>query len=213
MPFENATRELYGGAITVQLPADVVDASDLREIPDHQEVFLSNKTLTSIIFEINEYQQPSAITSEDPNNTASTDEAAASYHLNDVIDDTDHISDTGIQTTPTKLSQLSVSKFPAYQSTATIVSPELDRSKKTTLPLAWQTNPAQKEQLVGTIQLLVRMENYDTDLCVRINVPLKEFGDSQSQAAQNEVTVAMEVMKNIAESIDIKDFSLFGAGE
>lgn len=212
MALEIATRELYGGAITVQLPADVVDASDLREIPDHQEVFLSNRTLTSIIFEINEYQQPSSVISESSNNAAS-DEAAASYHLKDVIDDTDHLSDSGIQTVRTRLSQPSMSKFSAYQSTATIVSPELDRSRKSTLPLAWQTTPAQKEQLVGTIQLLVRMEDYDTDLCVRINVPLKEFGDSQSEAAQNEVTVAMEVMKSIIESIDIKDFGLFGAGE
>lgn len=213
MSLELASRELYGGAITVQLPTDVVDASDLRQVPDHQEVFLSDKTLTSIIFEINEYQQPLPTTSESSNNTASADEAAASYHLNDIIDAADRLSDSGIHTVPTNLSQSSVSKYPAYQSTATIISPEIDRSNKTTLPLAWQTSPAQKEQQVGVMQLLIRMRDYDTDLCVRINVPLKEFGDSQSEAAQNEASVASRVMRGIIESIDIKDFGLFGAGE
>lgn len=206
-------RELYGGAITVQLPTDVVDASDLREVPDHQEVFLSDKTLTSIIFEINEYQKLSLLGPESSNSTASIDEAAASYHLNDIVDNSDRLSDSGIQTVPIKLSQSSVSKYSAYQSTATIIAPEIDRSKKSTLPVAWQTNPAQKEQQVGVIQLLIRMQDYTTDLCVRINVPLKEFGDSQSEAAQNEATVASNVMRSIVESIDIKDFGLFGGGE
>lgn len=213
MSLEFALRELYGGAITVQLPTDVIDASDLRQVPDHQEVFLSDKTLTSIIFEINEYQQPSSGVSGSSNNAASADEAAASYHLNDVIDTSDHLSDSGVQTVPTRVSQPSVSKYPAYQSTATIISPEIDRSKRSTLPVAWQTNPAQKEQQIGTIQLLIRMQDYATDLCVRINVPLKEFGDSQSEAAQNEATIASDMMRGIIESIDIKDFGLFGAGE
>lgn len=213
MSLQFALRELYGGAITVRLPTDVVDASDLREIPDHQEVFLSGKTLTSIIFEINEYQQQASVVSESPNNTASADEVAASYHLNDVVDTTDRLSDAGVQTVPTRLSQSSVSKYPAYQTTATIISPEIDRSKKSTLPVAWQTNPAQKEQQIGVIQLLIRMQDYATDLCVRINVPLKEFGDSQSEAAQKEASVALDAMRSIIESIDVKDFGLFGAGE
>ncbi|ETI29501.1 hypothetical protein G647_01954 [Cladophialophora carrionii CBS 160.54] len=46
-------RQLYGGALTVELPVELIDSSDIRQIPDHQEVFLSPTTLTSIIFEIN----------------------------------------------------------------------------------------------------------------------------------------------------------------
>ena len=49
------TRPLYGGAITVSLPSTLIDASDVRQVPDHQEVFLSPTTLTSLIFEINQY--------------------------------------------------------------------------------------------------------------------------------------------------------------
>ncbi|KIW69661.1 hypothetical protein PV04_05525 [Phialophora macrospora] len=48
-------RQLYGGAMAVELPVELIDSSDIRQIPDHQEVFLSPTTLTSIIFEINSY--------------------------------------------------------------------------------------------------------------------------------------------------------------
>lgn len=211
MAVEFVVKELYGGAITTRLPNDVVDASDLRQIPDHQEVFLSDKTLTSIIFEINEYQHTSTVVSDTSDNTNSGDEAAAAYHLNDIIEAPDHFSEFGIRTTPAKLWQPSVSKYSAYQSTATIISPEVDRTTKSILPLAWQTNPAQKEQQIGVVQLLVRMQDYSTDLCIRINVPLKELGHPQSEAAQNEANAASDVMQSIIESLDIKDFGLFGA--
>ncbi|PWN19326.1 Mog1p/PsbP-like protein [Microstroma glucosiphilum] len=36
----STSRELFGGAITSQLPQGLIDASDLRQIPDNQEVLL-----------------------------------------------------------------------------------------------------------------------------------------------------------------------------
>ena len=33
-----ATTDLYGGALTAALPADWIDASDVRPVPDNQEV-------------------------------------------------------------------------------------------------------------------------------------------------------------------------------
>lgn len=211
MAFELASKELYGGAITVELPSDVVDASDLRQIPDHQEVFLSDKTLTSVIFEINQYQHMDTSVSEGLANTASIDEQAAIYHVTDVIEPPDHLTEEGVQTTSVKLSQPSVSNYPAYQSTATIIAPEIDRSRSSILPLAWQTNPAKKEQQIGVMQLLIRMQDHGTDICVRINVPLKEFGDAQSTAAKHEASMASEVMRHIINSLDIKEFGLFGS--
>ena len=48
-------RPLYGGAITCNLPDSYIDVSQMREIPDQQEVWVSSGTDTtdsSIIFEI-----------------------------------------------------------------------------------------------------------------------------------------------------------------
>ena len=39
------TRPLFGGAIAAQLPARYADASDWRQIPDHQEVWVENQHL------------------------------------------------------------------------------------------------------------------------------------------------------------------------
>lgn len=52
------TRPLYGGAITALLPTSFLDASDVRPVPDHQEVFTSPSAAEplSIIFDILEAQ-------------------------------------------------------------------------------------------------------------------------------------------------------------
>lgn len=227
MSSQVALSKLYGGAIVVALPSDSIDASDLRQIPDHQEVFLSQKTLTSIIFEINEYQASGTVASagESAGRTAATnlpiassdvpiiDEAAATYHMKDVIAVPDYLSPDGVETVTIKLPQASVTNFPAYCSAATIITPEIDHSAKSTLPVGWQSDPVQKEYQTKTQQLLVRMKDYGTDFCVRINVPMKEFKHAQSDAALTELAVADQIMKNIINSLDIKDFGLFGGGE
>ncbi|WVW86404.1 hypothetical protein I302_108450 [Kwoniella bestiolae CBS 10118] len=45
-------RALFGGAISLNLPSDYLDASDLRQIPDNQEVFLSSTSDTAIVLEV-----------------------------------------------------------------------------------------------------------------------------------------------------------------
>lgn len=46
--------ELYGGAVTTNLPVGIVDVSDMRQVPDNQEVFIieeGDKDI-SIIFDL-----------------------------------------------------------------------------------------------------------------------------------------------------------------
>lgn len=50
-------RPLFGDAIVCVLPPDVQDMSDIREIPDNQEVFAHPRTDQSIIIEILEFVQ------------------------------------------------------------------------------------------------------------------------------------------------------------
>ncbi|WWC72239.1 uncharacterized protein I206_106201 [Kwoniella pini CBS 10737] len=45
-------RPLFGGAISLDLPENYIDASDLRQIPDNQEVFLSSTSDTAIVLEV-----------------------------------------------------------------------------------------------------------------------------------------------------------------
>nr|CAH8841362.1 unnamed protein product [Trichobilharzia regenti] len=46
---------LFGGAFQCLLPTNVIDASDLRQIPDNQEVFVHPSTSQSITIDIMEY--------------------------------------------------------------------------------------------------------------------------------------------------------------
>lgn len=43
---------LYGGAISMEIPSNMVDASLFRQIPDTQEVFVCNDNNTSIIVDL-----------------------------------------------------------------------------------------------------------------------------------------------------------------
>ncbi|CAD6563780.1 MAG: hypothetical protein TREMPRED_001376 [Tremellales sp. Tagirdzhanova-0007] len=49
---EFGSRPLFGGTISLDLPTDYIDASDLRQIPDNQEVFISSRTETSLVVEV-----------------------------------------------------------------------------------------------------------------------------------------------------------------
>ena len=190
-----ASRELYGGAITVELPTTMIDASDIRQIPDHQEVFLSNTTLTSLIFEINQFvNQP--------------DPAALYFHFTDVITPPDHLQgeiDAPIKPT---LATDSVKDFPAYLVQGSIVSREVDKKAPSDLPVERQQNPQTIEYQTKCYQMVVRMKQYTTDFVVRLNVPLKEL--VEKAAIEAEEAVAKAIMDKIVATLDIKQFSLFG---
>ncbi|KEF62280.1 uncharacterized protein A1O9_00252 [Exophiala aquamarina CBS 119918] len=240
-------RELYGGAITVQLPVELIDSSDLRQIPDHQEVFLSPSSLTSIIFEINNYViAPDPVTtSTTTTSTASgivttstttavfsdaditaehdTDLAAAAYHFTDVISLPDTLaSPLGLAQKITMASP-SLDKFPAYVLPGTIISYEPVRrpgpgQNQPPLPPPANpadsaspstTNPPAASSLEHQQQLLIRLQPYETDLCVRINIPMKEIANDENEL-KHEERFASEILEHIVATLDVKDFGLFG---
>jgi ABC-type uncharacterized transport system involved in gliding motility auxiliary subunit len=57
----------------------LISNSAIREVPDHQEVYLDANGLTSIIFDITERVTP---------DQAPTDEDALKYHFSDIISGT-----------------------------------------------------------------------------------------------------------------------------
>lgn len=67
-------RELFGGAITAILPPSYLDASDIRQVPDNQECFMSPHSNSTIIVEVVEYQE------------SQKDERAALYFFEDLCE-------------------------------------------------------------------------------------------------------------------------------
>ncbi|RDB24298.1 Ran guanine nucleotide release factor [Hypsizygus marmoreus] len=76
------TRELFGGAITASMPANLVDAATLRQVPDSQEVFMYPDSGISIIIEILERVEPSHF------------EDAIRFHFNSIAHDNSAVSAT-----------------------------------------------------------------------------------------------------------------------
>ena len=52
MAMESITRPLYGGMVELLVPQSMTDVSDIRPVPDHQEVFSDGLTDQSLIVEI-----------------------------------------------------------------------------------------------------------------------------------------------------------------
>lgn len=50
------TRELFGGAMSFDLPSNFHDISSLRQVPDHQEVFMDQESDASIVLELLSYE-------------------------------------------------------------------------------------------------------------------------------------------------------------
>ncbi|XP_077170148.1 ran guanine nucleotide release factor isoform X2 [Paroedura picta] len=71
---EQQQRQLFGGAFSAFLPPGSLDVSELRQVPDNQEVFVHPNTDQSVIIELLEYQ------------AGVPDEAAVRYHFEDVVD-------------------------------------------------------------------------------------------------------------------------------
>ncbi|KAH6918929.1 hypothetical protein BKA70DRAFT_1087996 [Coprinopsis sp. MPI-PUGE-AT-0042] len=72
-----AERELFGGAIVVQTKPSLMDASDVRQVPDTQEVLLYPDSSVSIIVEILQRVEPNE-----------SDEAVK-FHFNSLAHDND----------------------------------------------------------------------------------------------------------------------------
>ncbi|RDW67998.1 hypothetical protein BP6252_09394 [Coleophoma cylindrospora] len=70
---------LFGGAMIVDLPETFTDVSRIRQIPDHQEVFLDKDGYTSIMFDITERVGTAG-------SGAAIDGAAMTTHLEDIVD-------------------------------------------------------------------------------------------------------------------------------
>lgn len=192
--------------------------SGVREIPDHQEVFLSPTTLSNLIFEINEYvpkqRGMNALTSAPDIELPSgihiggdaEDVAAAFYHILDICDDEDTMN---MIKPPRKveLKKLTAAKAKdvcAFSGLAEMTSPRKQRKES--------FSETSDRSTTSCHFLLVRLPEQQTDLLVFVNVPHDEFdarGDSGALAKEEDL--ASELIAKFAEVLDIKDWSLFGS--
>ncbi|KAM4748101.1 ran guanine nucleotide release factor isoform 1-T2 [Rhinophrynus dorsalis] len=146
MDTDAAQHPLFGGAFSVILPPSFQDVSELREIPDNQEVFAHSVTDQSIIVELLEYQE------------GMTDPDAARYHFDDVASSNDAEGQS---------EALSVEPLPLAQLTLT-------NCASAWLLTGHQQVSKFNEQARNTVNIymaLFRLPQHATDLLVTFNDP------------------------------------------
>lgn len=231
-PFKDI--ELFGGAIKTQLSNEFVDASDFRQIPDNQEVYVHGTIDDSIIFDL----------MEKIDNT--NDFQALKEHLDDI---------TQINTADpeSQLVQLYVETYPLTKSIKSRASPAyitvaIEPAKKwgrhtKLLDSANASSQTQEntelldEPLLVLILVLVRLPDVGTDFVISYNVPITKVDDLQSlqtvfsrisggngvtsSSSSSATSTAIESLplrvqgginniRHVLDTIDVVDWSLFG---
>ncbi|OCH95625.1 Mog1p/PsbP-like protein [Obba rivulosa] len=175
----SATRELFGGAITATLPTKLIDASDLRQVPDTQEVFLYPDSGVSIIVEVLqsvELTNPLDVARFHFDSLAHDNDAEKRVveEANIIPNGTDHETPK-----PVVLSGIqSVRKF----------------------------NKATLDE-VHILLAVYRLDDHNIDLVMSMNIPTKtEDGNAVSETEQS---ASKDAFNTAAQSLRIVDFGLF----
>ncbi|KAK6069612.1 ran guanine nucleotide release factor [Seiridium cupressi] len=186
---------LYGGALVCDLPANFADVSQIREVPDHQEVWIDKDGFTSIVFDINERIGEKGSGPE-------IDGRALTTHLEEVVgDDLDRVKVWN--TTPTLFSRLD-EDIPAYTLIATMAPKPTAEKERRSSP-----------DFTALIMTLVRLERESTDILITINVPhIKgEYDEDDIDLELGRqgklIGDAVDYAAKIWETFKVKDWGLF----
>ena len=226
---------LFGSTLSCSLPTTYLDASILRPIPSHQELFLSPTTLTSILFEICEYELPSPTTIVPSAGSISpADLQACHEHFHDPIDALDRgltrsVGRVGMGAPGVRTYAAYVVKGEIVLGGAGTTSTTKEETEggnhgnmttndhaETTTDTETTTHSSNTTPSANTIRqslLLLRLPHVLTDLVVRISVPLAEliqpdYPDNH-EALRREEKMADEILSNIIETLNVEDWSLF----
>ncbi|KAJ7632410.1 hypothetical protein FB45DRAFT_912372 [Roridomyces roridus] len=175
----SATRELFGGAITAVAPLNLIDASDLRQVPDTQEVFLYPDSSASIIVEILQRVD------------ATDDEPAIRFHFDSLAHDNSALA-------------FSVDAVAVIANTrGNGTPPATTLTGVQSVPKFNLTTPDQ----VRVLMALFRVADKNVDLVVTFNIPMNSQDDGAvSEEGQNVVRVHFD---DFVTSLRIVDFGLF----
>ncbi|KAI1175301.1 Mog1p/PsbP-like protein [Nemania sp. FL0916] len=197
---------LFGGALVCDLPTNFADVSQLRQVPDNQEVYIDKGGFTSIIIEINERVG-------DEGSTAEIDGRALTTHLEDIVN-----GDSGRlkvwNTTPTQFSKLD-EDIPAYTLIATLTPHAPPPSTGGESSGSGAAARADAPDFTALILTLVRLEREHTDLLITVNVPHirgeYDVDDVDLELGKQGQLIgdAVDYAARIWESFKVKDWRLF----
>ncbi|XP_022560877.1 ran guanine nucleotide release factor isoform X2 [Brassica napus] len=185
-------RPLFGGAITSAFPQRFQDASNIRQVPDHQEVFVDPSRDESLIFELLDFKSDVG------------DNGSASWFLQDLAREQDAEAFKLIdQSQVIEAPGLSFRNIPAVVTSAV---GEMAISK------GRQGRDAQN--LVRVYVANLRLKGVETD--VLVTAPLSESANAVGSglavpASQSGISPMCDVIKHAVSTFRVNDWSLFGS--
>ncbi|KAF9094233.1 hypothetical protein BGX29_004838 [Mortierella sp. GBA35] len=204
-------QELYGGAITMNLPNKFGNISHVREVPDHQEVFVNVDEDQSVIVEILELA------------AEATDEACAAFHFQQLAEDNDAEDSSVIQS----VSVINNAELPTWPAEAKIYlllgQQRIDKFNEqqrlqqslataTSVATATSSSAADARNLVQIMMVVFRLPRQDTDIVLSYNVPLQisEQSSSKQVAHEGNIQEAEVWFRNLVGSFTVREWGLFG---
>lgn len=194
-------------------PMLIDDHSNLRQIPDHQELYLSPTTLSTLIYEINEYVPDSTSqetlskhgelfasatsTTQNQDDRETLDKAAILYHILD-IQENDTVSKETIR----------------FRTPITSVGRREGTGAGRVYTGRVELGNVGKD-VVRCAFLVVRLEEQGSDLVVWGNVPVKEFeGRGDEEGLRGEEGVVGGVVEGLlggdGDGLVVVEWDLFG---
>lgn len=188
-------RQLFGGAAELAFPQELIDISDFRPVPDHQEVFADGSTDQSLVVEILEHQ------------ASVPDAAAARHYFDDLATQNEAAASTFEGNVPTDgalCPNLPPGLFMALGAGAQLVS----KGRQT----------ADASNHVQVLVAVIRLPQHSSDLVISLNTPV--FISQHSAAAEHAGAgaktghlKALPLFRSILASLRIVDYGLFGGGD
>ncbi|CAG5862565.1 unnamed protein product [Menidia menidia] len=181
-------RPLFGGALSAVVPPGALDVSELRDIPDNQEVFAHRHTDQSLIVELLEYQ------------AQVSDQEAARYHFEDIAGSNKALGPGGFQ----------------VAAVVEVPKPELSLSECScawVLTGSQQVSKFNEEATNGVaVGLgLLRLPQFSTDLLVTFNDPQRIDPDSSSASADTRREPwTVQDFQRLVQTLTLHDPGLFG---
>ncbi|KAL8694013.1 MAG: hypothetical protein Q9218_001251 [Villophora microphyllina] len=189
--------ELFGGAIVANLPAGYGDVSNIREVPDHQEIYLDASGFSSIVIEIAErVTDPSA------------DNEALKFHFEDIVDE----QDTG------RIWRTDVAHLPHFPPNTPCLSLLATTHPQ---PATNGNTRALTPNFVAVLLTMIRLEPQSTDLIVTVNIPhipghqepTDDEVDIEVGKLGSLVEEGVKIRDEVLRTLEIKDWGLFDGGK
>ncbi|KAK0271234.1 hypothetical protein LTR91_019320 [Friedmanniomyces endolithicus] len=183
---------LYGGALACLRPSTFTDASELRQVPDNQEVYLDSHGYTSLVVEILERVEKGS------------DREALEWHLKDLTAGEDDGAGA------VKVWAVGEGRLGQMGNTASAFT-----LLATAPPGAKHRSRAHEPEFVGIALLLVRLAEQKTDILVSVNVPhvAGEYEPGEVGLEERRLGRLLEngvqIREKVMESLEVRDWGLF----